>query len=637
MIAYFSYLGSEPSDRKHDVTCGIRGALLVVLVSATLAIGLAGCGSSGSGSVNVMPVITSGGLSPSSGTVGTAVTITGTSFGATQVSNSSVTFNGTAAPVISWSDTSIVADVPSSATTGNVIVTAAGVASSGSAFTVTAGATSACAASGALHGESLLNGTYVYTVSGFQGGSPGNHFGRVGSFIATGGGNITGGEEDLNVSTGNVHHTVVTASSSYSVGVDGRGCANLSFSDASTVTFRFSLGTLSAATPPVAGRGHIIEFDDASGAGKRGSGIILQATTSAFSAGTLAALQANYSFGLDGVNATGGHVAEGGTFTLTPATGAIAAGTFDFNNAGTAVFPFTTGTAGLSTGTIATGVTAATGRTTATFIGTPACAATTCTYHWVIYVVNANQLFVMSTDALGVNTPIVSGRAIATTTGFTAGSLNSPSGYIFEGMGITGGLASADLEQLTFTAGTLNVAGTQWTYTNPTAAKVTLPASTPFVVSAVGRFTFGNKVLYLTNPAVGNTIAAFVVGTDTAATGGLMVAQGATTLSATGNGRFFFGTVFMADNNVQNTAGVAGLLSASGGTSDTVTGAFDQSSSASPFLSSATFPNTLFTVGTAGAVTATDSGAKAIVGVADGNALFFIDENGDAAITVVEQ
>jgi len=79
------------------------------------------------------PTITS--LNPTSGGAGASVTITGTSFGATQGS-STITFNGTAATPTTWSATSIVVPVPSGATTGNVVVTVGGVASAGSTFTV---------------------------------------------------------------------------------------------------------------------------------------------------------------------------------------------------------------------------------------------------------------------------------------------------------------------------------------------------------------------------------------------------------------------------------------------------------------------------------------------------------------------
>src|SRR5580658_2640145 len=112
---------------------------LGIALGATL--GLSGCGSgSGTSSPSLpIPGITS--LSPTSGVVGATVTITGTNFGATQVTStgtSTVTFNGIAATPTSWSATSIVVSVPAGATTGNVVVTVNGEASSGFSFTVVA-------------------------------------------------------------------------------------------------------------------------------------------------------------------------------------------------------------------------------------------------------------------------------------------------------------------------------------------------------------------------------------------------------------------------------------------------------------------------------------------------------------------
>jgi len=80
--------------------------------------------------------ITIASLSPASGPVGTFVTITGTNFGATQGA-STVAFNGTPALPTSWGPTSIVAQVPSGATTGNVVVTVGGILSNVMNFTVT--------------------------------------------------------------------------------------------------------------------------------------------------------------------------------------------------------------------------------------------------------------------------------------------------------------------------------------------------------------------------------------------------------------------------------------------------------------------------------------------------------------------
>jgi hypothetical protein len=79
------------------------------------------------------PIITK--LSATAGPVGTAITITGTDFGATQGS-STVTFDGTPGTPKSWSATSIVVPVPPGAKSGDVIVTVGGVASKGVKFTV---------------------------------------------------------------------------------------------------------------------------------------------------------------------------------------------------------------------------------------------------------------------------------------------------------------------------------------------------------------------------------------------------------------------------------------------------------------------------------------------------------------------
>jgi RHS repeat-associated protein len=117
-----------------------------------------GVNSNGS-AFTVTPSITS--LSPTSGAVGASVTITGTNFGATQ-GTSTVTFNGTAATTIgSWSATSIVATVPTGATTGNVVVTVGGVASNGSSFTVVSAPsiTSLSPTSGTVGASVTITGT----------------------------------------------------------------------------------------------------------------------------------------------------------------------------------------------------------------------------------------------------------------------------------------------------------------------------------------------------------------------------------------------------------------------------------------------------------------------------------------------
>ena len=76
---------------------------------------------------------------PSSGPVGTTVTIYGTGFSAT-ASQDAVTFNGTAATISAASTTQVTVSVPTGATSGAITVTApGGSATSASSFTVTAG------------------------------------------------------------------------------------------------------------------------------------------------------------------------------------------------------------------------------------------------------------------------------------------------------------------------------------------------------------------------------------------------------------------------------------------------------------------------------------------------------------------
>ena len=76
-------------------------------------------------------------LWPTSGPVGTAVTITGSNFGATQGA-STVTFGGiTAGAAAYWSATSITVTVPSGAPTGSVVVTVNGMAGNSTPYTVT--------------------------------------------------------------------------------------------------------------------------------------------------------------------------------------------------------------------------------------------------------------------------------------------------------------------------------------------------------------------------------------------------------------------------------------------------------------------------------------------------------------------
>ncbi len=89
---------------------------------------------------NTSATPTLGSVTPNNGVAGDTVTITGSGFGAQQNSNT-VTFNGVAASVQSWGNTSIVATIPTGATSGPLLVTVNGVQSAAVNFTITANIT----------------------------------------------------------------------------------------------------------------------------------------------------------------------------------------------------------------------------------------------------------------------------------------------------------------------------------------------------------------------------------------------------------------------------------------------------------------------------------------------------------------
>jgi hypothetical protein len=112
---------------------------LPLTASLCLLSSLAACSGGGDGGSTPgnPPLIST--FSPTSGGVGTEVTITGLLFAETAQGNT-VRFNGVTATVLSASATSLVAVVPAGATTGRILVTTScGSATSSADFTVVSG------------------------------------------------------------------------------------------------------------------------------------------------------------------------------------------------------------------------------------------------------------------------------------------------------------------------------------------------------------------------------------------------------------------------------------------------------------------------------------------------------------------
>jgi len=106
----------------------------------------------------IVPAPSISSLSVTTGTIGTAVTISGSNFGSPQ-GTGTVSFNGVLATIGSWSSTSIQTTVPSTASTGNVIVFASGVNSNGKTFTVIPTITALWGNSGIVGAKIVIQGS----------------------------------------------------------------------------------------------------------------------------------------------------------------------------------------------------------------------------------------------------------------------------------------------------------------------------------------------------------------------------------------------------------------------------------------------------------------------------------------------
>jgi hypothetical protein len=165
--------------------------------------------------------------------------------------------------------------------------------------------------------KSNLNGTYVFSVSGID--FVGAPFAMVGTFTANGGGGITGGTFDINDQNtaafpSPIADAAISGSSTYTLGVDGRGQANLiTTTPFGTITLDFVLSTSS--------HGLVTEYDN----NATGSGTLDVQTAGITPTGT-------YAFSFSGIPfSSSTPYATAGNFTL---TGTSAAGLEDFNEGG---------------------------------------------------------------------------------------------------------------------------------------------------------------------------------------------------------------------------------------------------------------------------------------------------------------
>jgi len=456
--------------------------------------------------------------------------------------------------------------------------------------------------------ESKLNGQYAFLLQGFDASGP---VAVAGSFTADGTGKITAGQEDINRSASPpTNPAITTASSSYSVGADNRGCLTI-VAGGTTSIYRFALDLF---TSGVAAKAHIVEFD---ATGVNLVGVIEKQDPTAFS---VAQFSGDYAFGAASSKAGGGRFAVAGRFTAS--AGVLTAVVVDTDDSGTptAIPSF-----------VGTYTVAANGRGMITLTpgGTPV--------HASFYIVSANEALLMSIDpqtGVGANS-LFAGSALRQVGGpFGITSLNGTDVITAEGLGSAastsdvqvGLLVPAGNGNFTFTTDE-NKAGT--ITSNPTV-------SGNYSVAGNGRVTLTNAgthppVIYLVSQDKG-----FLVGTDTSVTTGFFEPQvGTNFTNASLLGNFIFGDMApVVSSSSLNT----GIASPNGATPGTISGTSDNNSSGT--LTAGQAFTATYSVASNGRVTITSGTDTNVMFIVSSSKAVFISTkagNANSTITVVEK
>ncbi len=268
--------------------------------------------------------------------------------------------------------------------------------------------TSPAVACGDSGSESLLNGQYAFSLSGYN---PTGYLAVVGSLTFDGSGHFTTGEVNSNGTLGGQSAVSInTSASSYSVGSNHLGCATI-VTSFGTFNTRLSVGSI---TSSVAAAGRMIEWDSpTSGSYFAATGQILQQSP------VSGAVNGNYVFNQSGIGKSGERVVTGGVITFS--SGSITAGETDYNDAGTVhhiigVTGTTTSVGGNGRFTMAT---------TWTGDSSPG--------HVVCYRVSGSRALLMTTDS-EADRGVTTGEANLQSGTFSNGSVNGKMVYYLTGL-----------------------------------------------------------------------------------------------------------------------------------------------------------------------------------------------------------
>ncbi len=390
---------------------------------------------------------------------------------------------------------------------------------------------------------------YAFLLKGFDHNGP---VAIAASFTPNMTGGIVDGEEDINTASGYTHVAMIdTADSSYTLGQDAagdnpRGCLTLATSPTSKTTYRFSLSGNDGNGHYLTGR--IIEFDDTTGMGTHGSGILRRQNTASFTAG----LTGTYAFQFTGTDESNGHFAIAGS--MNAASNGITNMIADSDDAGVVHANVTGGSGSYSSDAVGDG------RGTARFI----VGSSVLDIGFAFYQVTANEAIFVSTDPFHTN-PIAGGEILTSVGPFATSQLSSF--FIYHTGGTSSGTSAATIGALNFDGTSVvtgkyfqDAAGTS-TGPNPITGSYGIDTQTGAQSGRVlftGNFGGGSSpVGYMIAPTAGATPSVFMVGTDASSTTGLLEFQSATSIiNLSGlTGPFALGTDENLDDSTANLTG----------------------------------------------------------------------------------
>ena len=265
----------------------------------------------------------------------------------------------------------------------------------------------------------LLKGNYAFYLNGFN---TSGQWTLAGSFLADGNGNITSGVIDRNSVSGQPLNT--TFSGTYAIAANGLNTFTIQGQPFGSATFAFVLSS--------SGNGRIIEYDDTTGQGSRGSGVLRKQDPTAFS---LARLSGGYALGMTGADDSGLHMTDVGVFTL--ASGSITNGACDINDGG--IYQTCTFAGSL------TPIDANTGRGVSTVLSSNG------TSHQAVYVVSASEFVMEQIDSVaGTHTPMLVGSVLQQSGTFSNATLNGPTVLYYQDIHSGDGLDQSGVMIISF-------------------------------------------------------------------------------------------------------------------------------------------------------------------------------------------